>query len=349
MIASIHKFKPEELAAFASSVLDTVGLEEEKSAIVAEILLEADLMGHTTHGLQLLPAYVKALADGTMLNSGEPEVIRDAQSAITWNGKYLPGPWLVQKGIDLALKRIKDHPIVTVIIQQSHHIACLAAYMQKVAEKGLMIILSCSDPVNKTVAPFGGTKGVYSPNPIAAGIPTHAQPIILDVSMSVTSNANIKRSYDEGKRLPHPWLLDSQGEVTDNPSTFYDDPPSTILPLGGMDSGYKGFALGILVEALTSALAGHGRAEEPSKWTASVFIQIIDPAAFGGTEAFLKQTQFLKDSCAGSSDQVRMPGERALNLRSEQLKTGIWLYPATVTALEALAARYSVSFPKALN
>ena len=205
-----YKFKPEELAAFASSVLNTVSLEKEKSSIVAEILLEADLMGHTTHGLQLLPAYVKALADGTMLNSGAPEVIRDGQSAITWNGKYLPGPWLVQKGIDLALKRIKDHPVVTVVIQQSHHIACLAAYMQKVAEKGLMIILSCSDPVNKTVAPFGGTEGVYSPNPIAAGIPTHGQPIILDVSMSVTSNANIKRSYDEGKRLLHPWLFRTQ-------------------------------------------------------------------------------------------------------------------------------------------
>ena len=347
MTSSEPRFVADQLIDFACSVFEIAGLEKEKAKVASEILVEADLMGHTTHGLQLLPAFIKELVDGSMLKSGEPEVIRDLQSAITWDGKYLPGPWLVQKAIDLAISRIDTHPVVTIVIQKSHHIACLAAYLQKVTEKGLMIILSCSDPVNKTVAPFGGTKGVYSPNPLAAGIPTEGQPIILDVSMSATANAYVKRSYDEDKKLPHPWLLDNTGQVTDDPASFYSNPPSTILPLGGLDSGYKGFALGILVEALTSALGGYGRAEEPEKWMASVFIQIINPAAFGGTDAFIKQTEYLKDACEGSAEQVRMPGSRALKLREEQLKYGVRLYPAIVKSLQDLAVTYSIELPQA--
>ncbi|MBC8054850.1 MAG: Ldh family oxidoreductase [Sphingobacteriaceae bacterium] len=344
MTLSGSRFSAEKLINFAASILEIAGLDYEKSKVTAEILVEADLLGHTTHGLQFLPAYIKALEDGTMLKTGEPEVLKDSQSVILWNGNYLPGPWLVQKAIDLALSRIAEHPVVTVVIQKSHHIACLAAYLQKVAEKGLMIIVSCSDPINRTVAPFGSTKGVYSPNPLAAGIPTEGKPILIDVSMSATANASIKRSNDENKKLPHPWLLDNAGGLTDDPATFYKDPPSTILPLGGLDLGYKGFALGILIEALTGALGGYGRAEQPSVWTASVFIQVINPAAFGGTDAFIRQTQYLKDECLNASEQVRMPGERALALREEQKEIGIVLYPDVVKGLEDLAEKYSVAF-----
>lgn len=341
-----QRLNAHQLIEFSSSILQIAGLEHDKSETVAEILVEADLMGHTTHGLQLLPAYVKELAEGKMLKAGQPELIRDLQSAVTWNGNYLPGPWLVQKAIDLAVSRINDHPIVTIVIQKSHHIACLAAYLRQVTEKGLMIILSCSDPINKTVAPFGATKGVYSPNPLAAGIPTAGEPILLDVSTSATANGYVKRSYDENKKLPHPWLLDNTGQITDDPASFFDNPPATILPLGGVESGYKGFALGILVEALTSALGGYGRAEEPDKWTASVFIQVINPASFGGTEAFIQQTQYLKEACAAASEHVRMPGARALNLREDQLKHGLVLYPAVLDGLLALSEKHALKFPQ---
>ncbi|MBC7912634.1 MAG: Ldh family oxidoreductase [Pyrinomonadaceae bacterium] len=339
------QYKPTSLINFACSILSAAGLSSDRSKIVAEVLVEADLMGHTTHGLKLLTTYANELESGGMCSIGDPEVINDQGSAITWNGNYLPGPWLVQKALDLALERIENHPVVTIVIQKSHHIACLAAYLERVTYLGYFILLSCSDPKNKTVAPFGGTKGVYSPNPIAAGIPTRSQPILLDVSMSATSNASVKRAFDAAESLQHPWLLTRDGEVTDDPGTFYANNPSTILPLGNLDTGYKGYAMGLMVEALTNALCGYGRKDEPNKWMASVFIQLINPQSFAGINDFKNETQHLVDSCTNPENtDVRMPGGKALKLKAEQKVNGLMLSPEIIASLKQLSLRYSILF-----
>src|SRR5207249_3431227 len=142
------------------------------------------------------------------------------------------GPWLVRKAIDLACGRSKIYPVVTVVIRHSHHIACLAAYPKRATDQGLLMLLASSDPSVKAVAPFGGLEPLYTPNPLAAGIPTHSDPIILDISMSTTAMGLISRLQREDKRLPHPWLLDNQGNPSDNPADLATDPPGSILPLG---------------------------------------------------------------------------------------------------------------------
>jgi L-lactate dehydrogenase len=345
------RYNPDQLLNFATQILNAAGLEANKSAVVAETLVEADLLGHTTHGLQLLESYSKEIQSGNMTSSGEPEIINDLGAAITWNGNYLPGPWLVHKAIDLALERISLHPVVTLVIQKSHHIACLAAYLEKVTSKGYLMMLSCSDPRNTTVAPFGGMDGVYSPNPIAAGIPTQKNPILIDVSMSATANASIKKAADKNVNLPHPWLLKKDGAVTDDPKTFFDAPPSTILPLGNLDTGYKGFGMGLIVESLTNGLSGYGRANNPSKWTASVFLQILNPEAFGGSDSFKNETQYLVDQCEKSAsidlnNPVRMPGRKALNLKNEQKQSGLALETSLLTSLKKLGIKFSIPFPE---
>ena len=212
-------------------------------------------------------------------------------------------------------------------------------------------ISSCSDPINATVAPFGGLEGVYSPNPLAIGFPTEGQPVIIDISMSSTANGLINQSHAQGKKLPHPWLQDGKGEVTDDPASFMKDPPATILPLGGQDTGYKGFGLGLLVEMLTSGLGGHGRADSPSEWGASVFLQIIDPEGFGGLENFKRQAQFLAEANLSSkpidpSNPVRLPGHRAMNLRDKQKMEGVQLNPPIVQSLEKWSEKLDVKMPE---
>jgi LDH2 family malate/lactate/ureidoglycolate dehydrogenase len=335
------RYPVNQLIEFAAAALQTAKLDHEKSLAVAEVLVEADLLGHTTHGLQLLPPYVKELTEGNMLATGEPVVISDHGAAVAWDGNYLPGPWLIKRAISLALSRMSGHPVFTLVIQKCHHIACLAAYLEQVTDRGFIILLSCSDPKNKTVAPFGSTKGVYSPNPLAAGIPTEKDPILIDVSMSATANGYVKRSFDENSKLSHPWLLTPEGLPTDDPASFYANPPSTILPLGGTDSGYKGFALGILIEALTNALCGYGRADEPEKWTASVFLQLIDPSAFGGADAFKRQMQFLGDECLAAGD-TRLPGQRGLALKRYQQEHGLALYPTVLNGLNELSKQLEI-------
>lgn len=339
-----------DLIDFSTRVLVKAGLVREQATVVAETLVDADLMGHTTHGLHLLQHYIRELENGGMTTSGSPGILNDCGPVTTWDGRYLPGPWLVHKAIDQALENIKEHPVACVAIQKCHHIGCLATYPERATKKGLMMLLTCSDPGNKTVAPFGGLRPVYSPNPIAAGIPTKTDPIIFDISMSTTSNGLIARTHEEGQRLKHPWMMDAQGNPTDNPSEFFKEPPATILPLGGMDSGYKGFALGILSEALTSALGGYGRADNPDNWGCSVFLQIIDPDAFGGKEQFLMEMQHLADTCRKTETRagdppVRLPGNRALLLRETQKRDGLVLYPAILPVLRDLSLQYQVEMP----
>lgn len=324
-----HRYKAEALTRYAREKLADAGLGVERSRVVADTLVEGDLMGHYTHGIRLLVPYVEQLNEGKMRAEGEPEVIRDTGSTLTWDGRYLAGPWLTHRAIDTAMERIGDHPVMTIVIGRSHHIGCLAAYPARATQEGLMMLLSCSDPKNSTVAPYGGVSGVYSPNPIAGGIPTAGDPVIFDVSMSATAVGTVMDARDKGEQLPHAWLQNPDGKVTRDPSAFFADPPATILPLGGRDTGYKGFALGLMVEALTNGLGGFGRRREPEQWGASVFLQVIDSAAFGGRASFEEEAAWLAQACLQSPDagdrEVRLPGSRALRLKKEQLKYGVRL------------------------
>src|SRR5262245_51258165 len=123
-----------DLMAFAEALLTSTGLAPDRARDVAEVLLEADLLGHTTHGLHLLPRYLEALKENSMTAQGEPAVAADHGSALTWDGNYLPGPWLVRRAIDAARRRLASHPAVTVVIRRSHHIACLQAYLKPVTD-----------------------------------------------------------------------------------------------------------------------------------------------------------------------------------------------------------------------
>ena len=317
-----------ELLDKLNQIFQSKGLDYEKSESTARILLEGELLGHTTHGLALVKPYLDELESSQMEKSGNIEILNQTQTSETWNGRYLPGIWLTEKAIEKATEMAKIEGIGTVVIQKSHHIACLAAFLEKPARQNLMVIIACSDPRNKTVVPFGGKIPVYSPNPLALGIPTETDPILIDVSMSTTANAVVNRAAKNNEKLGGDWLLKPDGTATNDPQTFFKNPASSLLPLGGMDLGYKGFALGIMIEAMTSALGGYGRSDNPERWGASVFVQVIDPSKFSGENYFLKEMEFFKNQCLASTplkaeNPVRMPGEKGLERKKWNLENGI--------------------------
>src|SRR6478609_2639323 len=186
----------------ATRLLRAAGLDADKAGAVAAILVEGDLMGHNTHGLALLAPYLAELESGAMTRDGAPQVIQDRPAAVTWDGRRLPGPWLVLQAMELATARAKQYGTGTVVIRRSHHIACLAAYLKRATDQGLLMVLTCSDPNSASVAPFGGLDAVYTPNPIAAGIPTTGVPVLMDISTSATTNGLTGRLHKEGGRLP---------------------------------------------------------------------------------------------------------------------------------------------------
>jgi L-lactate dehydrogenase len=238
----------------------------------------------------------------------------------------------------------------TVVIRRSHHIACLAAYLKRATDQGVAVIIECSDPTVAAVVPHGGTTPFITPNPLAAGLPTSGDPILIDVSMSITSMGYAKQQSDAGKMLPGPWLIDHEGNATSDPGALFAKAKGALLPLGGLDAGHKGFGLGLLIEAMTGGLAGHGRADPAEGWGASVFIQVLDPEAFGGLAAFRRQMDHVADIAHASrpragGEQVRLPGERGLQRYREAIAGGVELYPAILPLLQPWADKYGVALP----
>jgi LDH2 family malate/lactate/ureidoglycolate dehydrogenase len=340
----------ESLQDFSAQLLRRAGLTDDKAMSVAATLVEGDLMGHSTHGLQLLSPYLGALERGDMVKDGGPEIVADHGGAVTWDGRYLPGPWLVHSAIDLALERVATHKVVTIVIRRSSHIGCLAAYPKRATDHGLMLSLTCSDPSVVSVAPFGSVEPAYTPNPLAFGWPTAGEPVIVDISASTTTNGMTIRLHDQKKTLDGPWLVDAQGNASNDPAVLFNEPKGAILPLGGVELGHKGFGLGLWVEALTAGLGGHGRADKPTRWGASVFLQVIDPAAFGGREAFVRETSAFAERCRAAAvppgkPPVRLPGERALKRSAEQRRSGVALHPDIIPALRPWAEKLAVKMP----
>ncbi|WEK03757.1 MAG: Ldh family oxidoreductase [Candidatus Devosia phytovorans] len=347
-----ERYSPSELQSFTRQLFEAAGVEADKSAAIAKYLVEADLMGHTTHGLALAGWYLQSVADGVMTKSGSPEVLSDRGAAICWNGNRLPGAWLTSQGVALACERAKEYGTATVVIGNSHHIGALAAYLQDATSQGLMISITSSSPSGAQVAPFGGLKGLYTPDPVAHGIPTSKGPMLIDISASITTVNMSQRLTREGRVFEHEWLMDKAGNPSNDPAVLKDG--GTLLPTGGLDHGQKGYGMALHAEALTQGLAGYGRADAPKGTSAAVTIDVRDPQAFGGIDDFLRQTDWLAEQCRSNPprpgvEAVRLPGDAALRRRSKALEDGVVLYAGIIDELKDVAAGLHVPMPEPIG
>ncbi|TPG44899.1 Ldh family oxidoreductase [Roseomonas nepalensis] len=323
-------------------------MDAEKAAAVAEILVEADMLGHDTHGLSLAARYLDEIEAGALAVTGEPVVVSDRGACLAWDGQRLPGPWLMVRAIDLAMERAARHGMAAVAIGNGHHIACLAAYPARATARGMVLTIHSSAPGVATVAPFGGTAGALSPAPFAMGFPTGGDPVLIDVSASITTNNMALRLAREGRRYDRPWLMDAEGQATDDPTVLQRG--GTVLPAGGQDHGQKGYGWALAAEALSQGLSGHGRAEGTRPMGNAVFLQVFDPSAFGGAEAFRRETDVITGGCRASAPRpggppVRLPGEAGLRHRAAAERDGVRLRDGILDGLRPWAERLGVPIP----
>lgn len=347
----IQRFDFQAVRQTVLALFGRAGLPQAAASAVTDVLLEADLIGHATHGLALVPWYLEAARSGAMRLEGEPEVLVDRGACVTWNGHRLPGAWLASRAVDLAVERAATYGTATVVIRDCGHVGALAAYMEKATSRGMVLLMASSTPSVAGVAPFGGTQAVFTPNPIAAGIPTEGTPILLDISASITTLNRARQLAREGRKFPGPWVLDQHGNTSDDPAIVVSQGGS-LLPVGGLDHGHKGYSLALLVEALTQGLSGFGRADGPKGTSVSLFIQVIDPSAFAGQQAFTRQTSHLAQACRDSLPRpggapVRVPGDRAAVARQEALRDGLPLDEAILQNLAPWLDRYGLALPPA--
>ncbi len=338
-------YNVQALTTFVERLFEEAGADTEVAQVVTRVLLEGELLGHRTHGLNLVSRYIDGMLSGQVKARAQAlEQVSDSGISSLFDGHYVLGPYCVSRALDCAAKGAAGQGIGIAVVRRAAHIGCLAAYLKAYTDQGLVAVLYSSDPSVGLVCAHGGVDPVYTPNPIAAGIPTRGEPILLDVSMSTVTLGLVGQCRDAGSRLPHPVLVSNDGQLSDDPRDFFTSPPGSILPLGGQAFGHKGFALALLVEALTSGLAGHGRKDAPDQWGASATAVVIDPRFFGGLQAFTDETSFLGQLVLASRPldaerPVRLPGQAGLALRRQALEQGARLSPQLVADLDRLAVQ----------
>jgi LDH2 family malate/lactate/ureidoglycolate dehydrogenase len=344
------RFRASELIDHTAALYAAVGMPAERSRIVGELLVEADLMGHDTHGLQLAPRYLTQLTSGKMAATGDPEIVSDRGAAILWNGRKLSGVWLTAAAVDLACERARKYGMAAVSIREGRHTACLGAYLHRATNKGQMVVVTSSTPSVGNVAPFGGLDRVFSPNPIAYGIPTEDDPIPIDMSASITTNNMTNRLRKTGGRYPGKWVQDHDGVASDDPAVLFGEKRGSMLPTGGHDHGQKGYGMALANEALAQGLSGIGRSNWSDDLDTGIFVEVFEPDAFCGFSHFAREMSALVALChaarpAPGIDAVRLPGERALQKKRDQLRDGVIVSPSIMTNLAPWAEKFGFAPP----
>lgn len=350
----MRRFRYADLLAFSTQLLTRAGLPRERAEIVGSLFLEADLLGYSTHGMQRLPTNVEWLLNGETRREGVHEVVNASRSSEVWDAQLLPGPWITAKAVDRACDMAQAEGTGTVVVRKAQHIACLASYLERATKRGIMVMITASTPTEAVVVPHGGLSRVFSCNPIAAGIPTDADPILIDTTAAMSAQGPLNRAHRLGRTLPLPLIVSQDGQITDDPAEFVER-GGGILPLGGPEQGYKGFGLALLTEALSGALGGFGRASQTGDSEANgVFVQAIDPDHFAGRSTFEHEMGRLAEQCRASAvapgcDPVRIPGDRALALKRDQLANGVGLIDPIVADIQPWANRLDCAFPEPID
>lgn len=342
---------PQQLQHFIEQLFLDAKVSPEVARIVSQVLVEGDLLGHHTHGVKLAQGYLKDLRMGHARGSAESlHIIKKSPAAVLYDADYLLGPYCVEQALTFTAQAARTFGIGVASIRRSHHIACLAAYLQRYTDQGLIPLVLTSDPAVASVAPHGGLDPVYTPNPLGFGIPTGNKPILIDVSMSTITNGLVNKTHQASGQLEHAALISQNGQATRDTAAFFATPPGSILPLGSLEFGHKGFALGTMVEALTAGLGGFGRKDGVKRWGAAVTVLTFDPEFFGGDDAFKAEMDHFVDACLSSrprdpQNPVRMPGHAGISRRQKAFEQGLTLPGDVLAALRGAASEAGCNYP----
>lgn len=327
------------------------GAEPAMAIAMADALINGDLLGFRTHGVRRLPYNVKQLVTGKIQGQGQPKVLKQKLAVETWDAEGLSGLYVVPQAVNRAIDMAKHAGTGTVVLRRAEHVASLATYLEQATEASMVISMMASTPAQSSVAPFGSSEALFSPNPFAIGVPTSGAPLLLDMSFSTTAAGKVRQAYDRNELLPWDALVTARGEASRDPKVYFEEPKGAILPLGGLDLGYKGYGLCLMSEIWTMALTNYGRAHGQQDGECnSVFVQVMDPEAFGELAEFKAVTDDLLARCKAckaidSEEPVRIPGENALQLKKQQLEQGVFIDALTWEKLIACGARLGLTAP----
>ena len=346
----------ESLSSFAVSLLSAGGATEEEAAVIGPSLATANLRGYSSHGVMRIPFYLDMLKQGDIKSGVELDVISDTPSSLAtdanWGFGRLQAGRLLSKLVDKA----KTHGVAVGTIRNCAHAGRLGEYCEIAANDYNLVSMAMVNThgAARRVAPPGGIRPRLGTNPLAMGVPTEAAPVILDFSTSATAEGKVRVKNIAGEQVPDGWLIDKDGNPTNDPASLYGDPPGTILPMGGPQA-YKGFGLALMIDIFTGALSGGLCARETPITPKGncVFIMLIDPTHLGGADAFAREVSQLVDfvrSCPTKDgvDEILLPGDPETNNTNAMLANGISFDQGNWDKLISLASDLGVDPPTAM-
>ncbi len=343
-------FPAETLTGIGIRLLEAVGTPPADAAVTMDELVTSSLMGHDSHGFLRLPDYLDLVAKGTIVPGGPVTVAPGDGATVVVDGGLNFGQVGGRRAMEVACDLARRHQTACVITRRCNHVGRLGSYVQAAAERGLVGLATCNSPVHgHIVLPWGGTKGRLATNPLAYGVPTGGDPVMADLSTSVTPEGKIRWYANEGKPMPPGWAVTADGQPTTDARAFYGPPMGGILPLGG-SAGHKGFALGLLVEILGSALAGRA-STDPTVIGNGVCFIVIDPTAFCPLDRFRalmdELVAYVKSSPpAAGVEEVLVPGEIEFRTLRRRRREGVPVDEVTWQAVRRHADRLAVDLDR---
>lgn len=344
---------PERLRRLVGRILERGGSEAPEADLVAGHLVDANLAGHDSHGVGLIPAYVRHLEAGLVVPNTPAKMVKDEGAFLMFDGQRGYGRRVAGEAMTAAIGRCRDTGVVVMTLANSHHIGRVGAYGEQASAAGLVSLhfVNVADHAG-LVAPFRGRDSRFSTNPVCIAMPgTGSQPpLLLDMATSGVAMGKVLVAKRAGRRVPEGILVDGSGRPTTDPEVMFQEPRGSLLPFGQ----HKGYGLAVLAELLAGGLSGGGTIQPENPRLGGVvnnmFTVIVDPDRLAGVEWLRREidgfVEYVKASPpADPAAPVLVPGDPERLARAERLLSGIPLDPATWE--EILAAGEQTGLPRA--
>ena len=340
----IHKLK-----SLVEVTFQAAGVSHEEATRIADNLIEADLYGHSSHGITLVPTYIDDLEHGRAISDQKAMIVTDQGPMIGLNGCKGFGQSIGIEAMDLGIERAQKYGVSIVGLANTHHLGRIGHWGERCARAGFASIHFVNVIASPKVAPWGGTDARLVTNPFCVTVPHQPYPIVLDYATSSIAFGKLRVAYEAEKQLAPGLLLDGQGKPTTDPAVMFEDPVGALLPFGE----HKGYALAFMCELLGGALSGgmvqdHAPIDNPL--INNMFSIIFDPYKLTSKEKFDKQVanlmDWLKASPPMKEDQpVQFPGDPEQTTRTKRSEEGVPLAPGSLQALLDCAENVGIENP----
>ena len=347
--------KPERLTQIANDLLLAVGTSESHAKTVSEHLTNANLAGHDSHGFIRIIQYVREINEGDINPTAEPAILKETSTTAQMDGKSTFGQVAMTAALEIGMVKARVHGLSLVNVSNHEHTGRVGTYGETAANEGLASFMCSGYAGGKSlmaVAPFGGTVRKLSTNPMVISFPYNDDgPVLLDFATTISAEGKLRVARAKGASLPDYWTIEADGTPSNDPNTYYEG--GSLLPIGGLHGGHKGYALSFMVTLFGAVLAAVANPEmENVRTTNDTMLYgstliLIDLKRLGSLDLIKAQVdglvKYVKDTPLREGySEVLYPGEYEIRNRRQRRAEGLYIEDATWDEVTELMSQYGV-------